>query len=172
MPCPWAAALANGVVTTFSDITAYRHAQEVVRASEEKYRGLIESLPLMVLQTDAEPAHRLQQPRPASPRVTTEAAMGAATFWDHFLLPDDGDLSAPAGTGPGRAAGRMELHYRAKDGSEHVAYVLAQPLARRAEGTTPDLPPVNRSDRDGPDGRYHAGAASGAGVVARRSAWR
>ena len=42
----------QGVVTTFSDITAYRHSQEIVRASEESYRGLIESLPLIVTQCD------------------------------------------------------------------------------------------------------------------------
>ena len=33
----------NGVVTTFTDITAFRYAEDVLRQSEEKYRGLVES---------------------------------------------------------------------------------------------------------------------------------
>ena len=51
MPLAGGAATA-GVVTTFSDVTAYRQAQEVLRLSEEKYRGLIESMPLMLVQAD------------------------------------------------------------------------------------------------------------------------
>src|SRR5262249_9134561 len=39
---------AAGVVTTFADITVVRQAQEGVRLSEERYRGLVESLPLML----------------------------------------------------------------------------------------------------------------------------
>ena len=41
-----------GVVTTFTDISAYVHAREAIRASEERYRGLVESLPLMLIQCD------------------------------------------------------------------------------------------------------------------------
>src|SRR5262249_31312801 len=43
---------AQVVVTTFSDISAYVHAREGIRISEERYRGLIESLPMMLLQLD------------------------------------------------------------------------------------------------------------------------
>src|SRR5207253_2216012 len=57
-----------GVVTTFSDITAYRHAQEVVRHSEEKYRGLVETLPLMLVVADRD--QRLGYINPATTAIT------------------------------------------------------------------------------------------------------
>src|SRR5262249_33542425 len=41
-----------GVVTTLVDITDHIHAQQLLRASEERYRGLMDSLPLMVVQFD------------------------------------------------------------------------------------------------------------------------
>src|SRR5262249_17459464 len=39
-------------VTTFSDITAPRRSLETLKHSEEKYRGLVETLPVMLLQSD------------------------------------------------------------------------------------------------------------------------
>src|SRR5205809_565482 len=39
-----------GAVTTLVDVTEHIHAQQRVRLSEERYRGLIDSLPLMLFQ--------------------------------------------------------------------------------------------------------------------------
>ena len=82
-PCPWDRAMEGkrpkeegkkeadptpvrsgpaGVVTTFSDISAYIHAREAIRASEERYRGLVESLPLMVVLADRDMRIDLRQP--------------------------------------------------------------------------------------------------------------
>src|SRR5262249_12323872 len=49
---PAAGGVAGEVVTTFADITPYVRAQEGVRLSEERYRGLVESLPLMLMVLD------------------------------------------------------------------------------------------------------------------------
>ncbi len=67
MPLTGGAATA-GVVTTFSDVTAHRRAQEVLRLSEEKYRGLIESMPLMLVQSDR--AMRVEYANPAVRAIT------------------------------------------------------------------------------------------------------
>jgi signal transduction histidine kinase/integral membrane sensor domain MASE1 len=40
------------IITTFADITSHRHTLRVLQASEERYRRLMESLPLVVLQLD------------------------------------------------------------------------------------------------------------------------
>jgi PAS domain S-box-containing protein len=117
-----------GVVTTFADVTAYRHAQEVLRQSEEKYRGLVESLPLMLIQSDRD--LRLLYANPATKAITgydlDEIASPQA--WAALVHPDDlpafREQVAQALAGE---AGRCEIRYRAKDKSEKVAFVICQP---------------------------------------------
>jgi PAS domain S-box-containing protein len=114
------------VVTTFADITAQRQAAEVVRLSEEKYRGLVERLPLLVLQLDACRAVTYLNP-------AAETAMGhaagelAAGRWEG-LVPAE-DLPVLLGllnqAEEGRSA-RGEFRFRARDGAERVGYALAQ----------------------------------------------
>jgi PAS domain S-box-containing protein len=134
---PLGAPAPSGVVTTFSDVSAYRHAQEVVRTSEEKYRGLIESLPLMVLQTDANQRVIYSNPATRSTTGYEEAVLGQASFWETFLAADDlvrfrGLLTQALAGQPGRA----ELRYQAADGAERVAYALTQPLRAPTAGET------------------------------------
>jgi two-component system, cell cycle sensor histidine kinase and response regulator CckA len=117
-----------GVAATFSDVTANRRAREVLRVSEEKYRGLIESLPLMVVQSDRE--MRLEYANPAVQAISgyelDEVADPAA--WASHVLPEDlpriQELAVDALRGQ---AGRAEYRYRAKDGSLKTAFALAQP---------------------------------------------
>src|SRR5207244_8179385 len=114
------------VVTTFADITAQRRAAEVLRLSEEKYRGLVEHLPLLVLQFDAR--RRVTYLNPAA-----EAALGhaagelAAGLWEG-LVPAD-DLPVLLGlleqAEDGRS-GRGEFRFRGRDGGERIGYALAQ----------------------------------------------
>jgi PAS domain S-box-containing protein len=118
-----------GVVATYSEITAYRHAQEVLRGSEEKYRGLVESLPLMVVQTDRD--LRVTYANPAARRLSgydMAAEMADPAAWSALIHPDD----LPRMLEMGRAAlagqeGRGELRYRTRDGADRLAFVIAQP---------------------------------------------
>jgi len=129
---PLGSPVASGVVTTFADITAYRHAQEVVRASEEKYRVLIESLPLMVVQTDAQLRVVYSNPAMRSTTGYDEAVLAEPIFWEWFIHAGDqavflGMLRQALEGQPGRT----ELRYRASDTSERIAYALAQPFQTR-----------------------------------------
>lgn len=123
------------VVTTFADVTAHRHAQEVLRQSEEKYRGLVETLPLMVVQFDRD--GRVLYVNPAARALTGFAA-------DELTGPEAWKLLVPAEESAAleqlhrkalageRPAGEFRL--RTRGGAERVGYALAQPLDRG--GTT------------------------------------
>jgi PAS domain S-box-containing protein len=118
-----------GVVTTFADITDYVHAQQQLRASEEKYRRLVDSLPLMVVQFDRE--LRITFANPATQALTGWSLdeVQPPLVWQEILHPDD---RAAALAALHRAlAGenvRHECRYRSKDGQERFGYALMQPL--------------------------------------------
>ena len=127
MPLVGGAATA-GVVTTFSDVTAYRHAQEVLRSSEEKYRGLVESLPLMVVQSDRD--MRVLYTNPAVRAVTgfDLEEIAAPEQWATHVLPDDlPRCYALAVEALACRPGRAEFRFRAKDGAVKTVFALAQP---------------------------------------------
>jgi PAS domain S-box-containing protein len=114
------------VVTTFADITAQRRAAEVLRLSEEKYRGLVEHLPLLVLQFDAR--RRVTYLNPAAEAAVGHAASElAAGLWEGLVPADDlpvlRGLLDQAEQGQ---SGRGEFRFRARDGGERVGYALAQ----------------------------------------------
>lgn len=116
------------IVITFSDITGYRRAQAVLRHSEERYRGLVENLPLMVLQFDATGGLTYFNPATAEQTGYSAAELSQAGFWQQCVHPEDADLlrglleAAAAGNG-----GRAEVRYRSASGIEQAGYVLAQP---------------------------------------------
>ncbi len=127
---PLGCAAPQGVVTTFSDVTHVRHAQEVLRTSEEKYRVLIESLPLMVVQTDAQLRVVYSNPAMRSTTGYDETALAEATFWESFIHADHQTaFREMVQQALERQPGRTELRYRARDGSERIAYALAQPAS-------------------------------------------
>ncbi len=108
-------------MTTFSDLTAGRRAfkQKVLRISEEKHhRGLVESLPLMVVQSDR--AMRLEY---ANPAVRTppgfeldEVADPAA--WASRIAADDLPRLQEMGDAALRGQpGRSEYRYRLRTAS-------------------------------------------------------
>jgi PAS domain S-box-containing protein len=119
------------VVTTFADITAYREALDVVRASEEKYRGLLESLPLMLVQCESD--LRLTYLNPATAAISgySLSDFRDADFWKKVIHPDDWPpLRAILDDALAGRPGRAEVRFQARDGSDKVCYALFQPRTR------------------------------------------
>jgi PAS domain S-box-containing protein len=123
-----------GVVTTFTDITAYVQARDATRFSEERFRGLVESLPLMVILSDRD--MRLTYINPA-----TEATSGYSleevkepAVWCSLIHVEDlpGVMELFNGAWAGQS-GRCELRYSAKDGSPRVGMMLIQPRKQGEE---------------------------------------
>jgi PAS domain S-box-containing protein len=116
------------VVTTFADITAYRQALVVLRASEEKYRVLVETLPLMLVQLDRE--GRVTYMNPAAQAVSGYGPedLTAGGSWEALACAEDRPKAEEAFRQAlaGKTA-RVEVRFRAKDGSEKVGYVLTEP---------------------------------------------
>src|SRR5204863_7861906 len=106
---------------------------------EIRYRGLVVSLPVLVLQADQQ--RRLTYVNPATRAVTgfglEEIAEPAA--WEGLINPEDRPrvVEVVRDSLAGRA-GRVEFRYRAKDGAEKAAYALVQPsrLDGAVAGTT------------------------------------
>jgi PAS domain S-box-containing protein len=119
---------ASGVVTTFTDITAYRRAQDVLRVSEEKYRGLVDTLPIMLCQLDREA--RFTYVNPAVKAVTGYDLddLREPERWLNAIHPEDRPraMAVHAETMNGTSM-RLEFRYRAKDGTERIAYSMSQP---------------------------------------------
>ena len=125
---------AAGVVCTYIDITTTIRARRMLRESEEKYRDLVESLPLMVIQADRD--MRITYANPAVRNMTgydlQEIAEPAA--WSHLIHPDDIPLLLTlARDGLEGRSGRAEYRYRAKDGSDKVGLAFTEPR-RRSDG--------------------------------------
>ncbi len=119
----------GGVVTTFSDITAYRQAQDGVRASEEKYRGLIEALPCMLFLSDREMRVRYINPATESMTGYRLEEIADVAGWQRVIHPDDlAKMMDVARTALEGTPSRGEFRYRAKDGAERIGYALAQPV--------------------------------------------
>jgi PAS domain S-box-containing protein len=118
----------RAVVVTFADITDGRLAQQVVRSSEERYRELVELLPLMLVATDTE--RRITYINPATTTITGYSVDDLATpeKWAAVLHPEDlpriQELTVQ--TLAGKPA-RAEARYRTKDGIEKVGFALSQP---------------------------------------------
>jgi PAS domain S-box-containing protein len=128
MPLGGCGPAVTGVVTTFSEITSHVRAQKLLRLSEEKYRGLVESLPLSVIQSDRE--LRVLYANPATKAITGYdlADIAEPVRWQALIHADDLPLvrDLARDTLAGEPA-RGECRYRARDGSEKVAYMLLQP---------------------------------------------
>ena len=125
---------AAGVVATYVDITASLRAQRMIRESEAKYRDLVESLPLMVIQADE--SMRVTYANAATRTITGYelAEIAEPQAWGSLVHGDD----RPALLSLARAAldgqgGRAEFRYRAKDGSEKVGLAFTEPR-RRSDG--------------------------------------
>jgi PAS domain S-box-containing protein len=123
------------VVVTFTDITAQRQALEAVQTSEEKYRGLVESLPLLVVQIDRD--GRVTYINPATKKLAGYDLdeVRDPEVWQSFLHPEDRAAVQARLRAPEEATEPLELRWRARDGSEHVGYAVYQPRWQNGEWT-------------------------------------
>jgi len=118
----------DAAVWVLEDLTA-------LRQSQEQYRGLVESLPLMLLQFDQNLALSYHNPATEESTGYTGEALRQAGFWQGCIHPDDGPaFTALLDAARAGQSSRAEVRYRAADGSEQVGYALAQP--RRPGGVT------------------------------------
>ncbi|MCI0463965.1 MAG: PAS domain S-box protein [Gemmataceae bacterium] len=157
---PLSAGASKGrVVVTFADVTAQRRAAEVLRQSEARYRGLVEGLPVLVLQLDGRRCITYLNPaaeaatgylrKPSEDRGSRMETEGCASrssildprssildpCWQELIHPDD--LSEALALLEQAERGhtvRGEFRYRGRDGCERVGHALVQPAAPGASG--------------------------------------
>ncbi len=116
-----------------------RQTMEVLGQSKEKYQNLVETLPLMVLQLDAD--GKIIFLNTAVERISgfTAAELSNPGFWESLLEEDDRQQfqTARMRTLSGYHA-RVEFRFTAKDGSVKVGHALMQPMVQenRVSGTT------------------------------------
>lgn len=139
-----------GVVTTFAEVTHYRDAQEGIRSSEERYRGLVETMPLVLIQTDRD--LRLTYCNPATRKVTGYelADIAAREAWSSTIHADDLQrVLRVADACLHGQPGRAEFRYRSKDGCEKAAVLIVQPRrdGDAIDGVTALLVDVTRERR-------------------------
>lgn len=121
------------VVTTFTDITPLRSAVNVLRESETRYRGLVESMPLMLIQTDQRRGIVNINPAVTATTGYTLEDLGQADAWSRLIAPDDlGRWQHARETASAGSEERVELRLTARDGSERICLALVQP--RQADG--------------------------------------
>jgi PAS domain S-box-containing protein len=134
---------ADAAVWVLEDLTALRQA-------EERYRVLVETLPLMLLQFDAKGALTFHNPAAESITGYLADVLTEPGFWRSCVHADDWPaLAGLLEAAGGGQAGRAEFRYRAANGAEQVGYALAQP--RRPGGATllvVDMTPHRRMERE------------------------
>jgi PAS domain S-box-containing protein len=123
-----ATGLPGRVATTLADVTAARAALEGLRASQEKYRGLVETLPLLVAQST--PDLHLTYLNPAGRAMSgfDLEDVQRPEAWQALVHPDDlpGLLGQVREALAGRP-GRCEVRFRSRDGAERLVLALLQP---------------------------------------------
>ncbi len=125
---------ALGVVSTYIDITTTVRAQRLLRESEEKYRELVESLPLMVIQADERMNITYANSAVRTLTGYERVEIADPTEWSQLVDPDDlPQLRALAQSALKGLSARAEFRYRAKDGGTKVGLAFAAPR-RRGDG--------------------------------------
>ncbi|MEZ4565053.1 MAG: PAS domain S-box protein [Thermomicrobiales bacterium] len=110
----------EGISVFFHDVTSRRRLTEELRASEARYRTLVEQVPAVIYTLDAdEQATR----RYFSPYLTDltgytpEEALARPEYWLHWVHPADHDRVAALDAADDRLPFRAEYRHRRKDGS-------------------------------------------------------
>ena len=138
-----------GAVTTLLDVSDYIQAQQRGRVSEERYRGLVDSLPLMVLQFDRQMTLTLANPAMTAIAGFQLGEVDAAEDWGKLVHADD--LPVLLDSFQQALSGknvRCECRYKGKDGQERVCYSFMQPIWSLEEP-----PPSQLSGQHSADGQ-------------------
>jgi PAS domain S-box-containing protein len=122
------------------DITEQRRAQERLERAEERYRTLVETLPVVTYMADPDgrEGELLRYVAPSIEKLTGYSAEEWTTqrgFWESILHPDDRHRIVQRAEASGRAGDPFDVEYRLirKDGS--VVWVQDHAiLVQRAEG--------------------------------------
>ena len=117
-----------GMVLTFSDISSYIQAREAIRLSEERFRNLVETLPLMVLLTDRQMNIHYCNPAAVQLSGYQLCEIQEPQLWMNLIHPEDLPtvLELFRTVWEGRC-GRTEVRFRAKSGEQKTALMLIQP---------------------------------------------
>ena len=118
-----------GVVTTLVDVSDHIQAQQLIRESEERYHGLVDSLPLMVLQFDRQMRLTLANPAMQELSGYTLEEVSDPNAWTQLVHPEDlpGLMDHFQQVFAGNNV-RCEVRYRARDGQERICYYFMQPV--------------------------------------------
>jgi PAS domain S-box-containing protein len=105
-----------------------------LRQSEERYRGLVESLPLGLVQLNEDLQVIHVNPALQTMSGYTPAELHTAAVWQALIHADDlPRLTAAFASALAGGGERLEVRYRTKDGVEKVGYLLCQPQRRGGE---------------------------------------
>jgi PAS domain S-box-containing protein len=118
-------------VSTFADITPHLETLEGLRSSEERYRGLVETLPLALLRFD--PELRLTYTNPATEALTGYRLedLGEPQRWQALIHAEDlprllaglGERTSSESAGE---TAKLEVRLHCRDGSEKVGLTILQ----------------------------------------------
>jgi PAS domain S-box-containing protein len=116
------------VVLAFVEVTEQKQVVEILRQSEEKYRGLLESLPVMVFVSNTE--GEVIYVNPATKEITGYdlEEFRRPALWAALIHPEDlPNVQAASLKSKAGEVVHLEMRYRAKNGSQKVSYCVIQP---------------------------------------------
>jgi PAS domain S-box-containing protein len=117
----------DAAVWVLEDLTA-------LRQSEEKYRGLVESLPVGVVQLDQDLQVVHVNPALQAMSGCSMAELHKAAAWQALFHPEDlPQLTAAFAAALAGQTERLQVRYRARDGDAKMGYLVCQPQRRVGE---------------------------------------
>jgi PAS domain S-box-containing protein len=128
----------TGLLGIARDITDRRAAEEALRASEERYRGLVQSIPGAVYRSEFEPPWRFEHVGPAVEAIcghAPEAFTAGGLTWDSLVDPADAPRIDAAVAQAVEGGGVFDLEYRIRrrDGTTAWVHDIARIVRRGSQ---------------------------------------